>query len=263
MKEKLFFIGLILSVMLISIVSAETQIPNELLNQKLQLNVPFTTKIVDWRMTSQDEARIIADSFVKNNEKELDILSENLKYKETVFDNEQKYDYLNPSANVRYTQYYENIPVFEAGLSLNINAYGVVVGFAVTDSERMIKNITAPTTPIITSAKSIEIAEEHYNESTLQLEKGPELFIFENRLVWRLNILQPVFKEVMIDSQNGEIVLGRKNIRDEETTGLTPPNAQTPPTEDNKTNPNLIYYIAGIIIILFIVVFFLIKYRKK
>jgi len=173
----------------------------------------ITIKLIDWRLSSEEEAQLIAESFIKNSEDKLDVLFNDLKLEETILNippvDADVEDYHKPTAAIKYKQYYNGIPVFESGFSVHINAYGTIWNVG----NKLAKGITAPTTPTITSDGSIQIAKEKYNQVEFELDKEPELFIFGNKLVWRLNIFQPVFKEVIIDSQNGEIVLERTNIR--------------------------------------------------
>jgi Zn-dependent metalloprotease len=177
-----------------------------------------TTKLADWKLSSKEEVQLISESFVKSSETKLGFSFNDLKFVEIIFSNQTDYDYFNPSATIIYKQYYREIPVFESSLNIGINAYGTIWS---VKERNVIKNITISTNPIILSNDTIEIVKNYYTQSNLQLEKAPELYIYSGKLVWRLNILEPIFKEMIIDSQNGEIVLERENYRETENPTIT------------------------------------------
>lgn len=281
MKPKLFFIGLILSIFLTPNARAEGQIPQVILDQKITAwdssqpqndtriminpangrlkGPPASAKLADWRLGTKEEAQLIADSLIKNSEDELGVSFNDLKIRSVTFSADPNYDYYNPSAAIWYDHYFNGIPVFDSALSLNINAYGTIW----SGKNRLITDITAPTAPIITADDSIQIAKKRYNQIKLNLEKAPELYIFSypsalyyeskaNKLAWHLNLLQPVGKEIMIDSQNGEIILENQNF----VTG----NSNIPLTQ--KQTANIYYFLIPIIVILPILAYFILKKRK-
>lgn len=266
MKEKLFFISLILAITLVSNVYAEDQIPKVVLDQwtldpgyytseddscSMNAYVSYChspdKRLADWRLSSKEEAQTIAESFIKNSEDKLNISFDDLEIREVIFSADPTYDHYNPSATIWYEQYYDGIPT-GSELSVSINAYGTIWSV----KNRLTTGITAPTTPIITSDEAIRIAKERYNQARFELEKDPELVIYENKLVWRLNIFAPISKEVMIDSQNGEIVLERNNFVSEGNDAIP----------INQKHANIYYYIIPIIGVLAIIAYFILKKKK-
>lgn len=268
MKEKLFFISLVVAITLVSSVYAEDQIPKAVLDQKVvdwdlyqpqndtRIMIsppsghikcpPATTRLVDWRLSSEEEAELIAESFIKNSEDKLNISFNDLKIQNVIFSADPTYDHYNPSATIWYEQYYDGIPT-GSELGVSINAYGTIWKV----KNRLTVGITAPTTPIITSDEAIRIAKDRYNQTRFELEKNPELVIYENKLVWRLNIFAPISKEVMIDSQNGEIVLERNNFVDEGNDAVPIPKPA-----------KIYYYIIPIILVLAILAYLILRKKR-
>jgi len=186
------------------------QIPSMLLEQKFEKeNIPITTQLVEWRLSSEEEAKVIAESFIKNSEDRLGVSFNDLKLQRLYFGIQRDYDYHNPHCSAMYKQYYHEIPVYDGYLGIAVNAYGVIY----RAGNALKTNITAPTKPTITSEAAIEILKKRYNITEFNLRAGPELYILNNKLVWRLDILGPVWKEVFVDAQAGDIVLERSNVR--------------------------------------------------
>ena len=116
------------------------------------------------------------------------------------------FDPRSKTGTIWYDQLYHKIPVNHGQLAIHLNKYGVVSDV----QNRLIYNISAPTVPKISSDNVIDMLQKKYARDDIP---EPQLCIFDNKLVWRDNISIPTFKEVMIDSQNGEIVLERSNVR--------------------------------------------------
>lgn len=225
-------------------------IPDALLQQKMNENFTFNqqgtiygilsgpsfeTKLVDWRLSAEDEAKSIADHFITNSEADLGMSLSDLKFTEVLLTSQADIDYHNPSAAVRYVQYYHDIPVYDSRVQIDINAYGTVVGRM---DMHFISDITAPATPKITSEEAIQLAKDHYSKEALDLEKDPELYVYSaDKLVYRLNIMGDVGKELFLDADNGDIVLERQNWVDQASG--EPGSETTTPDTDSSPVPTL------------------------
>jgi Zn-dependent metalloprotease len=210
-KIRVLFLGagLFLTTGLFSAVFAEDEIPSKLLEQKNE-QTP-TTKLVEWRLNSEEETRLIAESFIKNNEDKLGVSFNDLKLRGASISNlMREYDHFSPEGNAWFTQYYHKVPVYGAVISIQINAYGVIWS---VQSMLVTNKITAPTSPVITSEGIFEILKKRYKQDELNLGEAPELCIFQNKLAWRFYVLEPVFKGVFVDTQTGDIISESPNIK--------------------------------------------------
>ncbi len=167
---------------------------------------PIEIKLADWRLSTKDEAKQIADAFISNSEGKLGFALSDLKLREAVLTTQTQFDYHNPSATVSYDQQYHGIPVYDGRVGVNINAYGTIYA-----ADPGVGNITAPTQAVLTSDEAVQKAKDKYGVSELNLAKGPELIIYGNKLAWFLSMGMPIGKDLYIDSQDGSVVSERQN----------------------------------------------------
>jgi hypothetical protein len=72
-----------------------------------------------------------------------------------------------------------------------------------------------PTAPTLSQTDALAAARAHLGDDNAAFEADPQLFIYApSKLTWRLNFLQPHFREILVDAMTGNVVLSRKNVRD-------------------------------------------------
>ena len=66
--------------------------------------------------------------------------------------------------------------------------------------------------PLLSADSALRLARELFGDEQATPEESPSLTVVPpSTLCWRLNFLQPHFKEVLIDSVTGDVVLARSN----------------------------------------------------
>jgi len=108
-------------------------------------------------------------------------------------------------------QVYKGIPVFEAECRISLTQFGEI--WTVKNSFSPIRN--ASTSAVITTVAALHKAKQELNDKEAEPQEDPVLMVLApSQLVWRMNFLQPHFKEILIDASTGEIALMRGNVRD-------------------------------------------------
>jgi hypothetical protein len=112
---------------------------------------------------------------------------------------------------VVYAQQHGGVPVFESSMTVGITKNGevwtVINKLAHLDAD-------IPTNPRITATDALLRARQVLGDLNAMPESDASLYILApSHLAWRLNFLDPHFKEMMIDATSGDIIWQRKNIR--------------------------------------------------
>ena len=207
MRVKFYILVLLSSFVLQGPFVFAEDVPDVLLHQKASelYGKSIYTVLVDWHLRSRDEAKLIADSFVKNSCDQWGISCGDFAKGEVLVDVFDNYLWMDGAG--LYKQYYHKIPVFSGSLEIQMNRRGVVYKL----KNELVPNISAPTVPKISGDEVIGVLKKKYAQEKLVFIQEPKLYIFDNRLVWHVNIRHPVGEEAFIDSQNGEIVKRWRN----------------------------------------------------
>jgi len=123
-------------------------------------------------------------------------------------------------------QLYKGVPVFESQARACFTQFGELwrlrSDFAVLEG--------VPDDPALTPDQALGIARGRLNSDDAESEEPPKLFVYPpSKLVWRMNFLDPHFKEMLVDAVTGEVVLMRKNVRDDPPAEGSAAQADRPP----------------------------------
>jgi len=108
-------------------------------------------------------------------------------------------------------QSYEGIDVFEAEARLSMTQFGEIWSV----KSRIGPLHAPPTRPRLNADQAIAKVRKLLRDPAAEPDSSTQLLVYPpSRLVWRLNLLAPNFKEVLIDASTGATVMARDNIRD-------------------------------------------------
>ena len=132
-------------------------------------------------------------------------------------------------------QRHQEIPVFEGACLVSLTRTGEI--WKVKNRFGILE--TPPTVATVTAADALAAARAYLGDAGATPEADAQLFIFApSRLTWRFNFLQPHGKEILVDATTRDIVLSRKNVRDDLPSEMIPrPSGQAPqnaPTESGS-----------------------------
>lgn len=232
-------------------------------------------KLAEFRLSSEDELKEIADAFTANSADMLEVSASDLKVREASLSTiKTEFDYDNPSGSVWYDQYYNGIQVYSGELGIHVNAYGTI--FRV--DYRLIRGITAPTEATLTAEEASEKAKTYYSQESIELLDEAKLYIIQNKVAWRLNIDRPVSKEAFFDAETGNLILDSQNFveetQSEDSTGgpdvtggeIEPTDLKDAVTEEanaakDKAKP-VLYVMAAIFVLLLVIAIVMFIVRK-
>jgi hypothetical protein len=125
-------------------------------------------------------------------------------------------------------QEYRGIPVFESEARVAMTQFGEV--WQVVSHLAEVED--APAEPALDADGALAAARGALGAPAAEPDEAPQLYVHApSGLVWRMSFLAPVFREVLIDAMTGEVVLSRKNVRDQaDTPSLMPANCFAVPT---------------------------------
>lgn len=108
-------------------------------------------------------------------------------------------------------QLHRGIPIFESTCCVSLTRAGQIWRM----KNRLAILEVPPTIPKLSEAEALAAARAHLGDDNATSENDPQLYIYApSKLTWRLNFLQPHFKEILVDAMTGNVVLSRKNVRD-------------------------------------------------
>jgi Zn-dependent metalloprotease len=127
--------------------------------------------------------------------------------------NKSEYQQRGTDYTVVYFQHHKGIPVFECSLSVAITQNGEV--WSIVNRLRAV-DPNLPAKPNLTADAALARARQALQDASVEPDAEGALFVWPpSHLAWRFNFLQPHFREIMIDAASGEVLLKRKNIRDD------------------------------------------------
>jgi squalene-hopene/tetraprenyl-beta-curcumene cyclase len=121
----------------------------------------------------------------------------------------REYAHRGKSYTVSFRQHYHGIPIYGRLNIVSMNKYGDVY---------LVKNfwqphIDAPFIPRISQEDIKEWAKRHYKAKWIDFFQEPKLFIYPpSNLVWRLQLGEPVHKEVLVDAVTGKVLKEKLNL---------------------------------------------------
>ncbi|KPK63585.1 MAG: hypothetical protein AMK73_05020 [Planctomycetes bacterium SM23_32] len=153
----------------------------------------------------------------------------------------EEYEERGTDFTVVFGQRYRGIPVFESQARVSMTQFGdvwqVVSRLAVLEDP--------PAEPALDDDAALAAARAALEAPGAEPDAPPQLHVqAPSRLVWRMNFLAPVFREVLIDAMTGEVVLSRKNVRDQAgEPPLLPSNCFVVPTTVAPGDRLTVYYL--------------------
>jgi len=133
---------------------------------------------------------------------------------------EKKQDDESGQRHLRFSQRFQNIPVWPAQVNVHLNTYGqaeMLNGAFVRTPRKMV------TTPVISSEEAVQLARKRINASDNASSKTPELIIYApaSRLAWKTitDISKAEQWLVVIDALTGDVLTAYNQIPNDRTTG--------------------------------------------